>query len=210
MKYLTICDVEIPLVEGPIGVSCSGGADSSLLLYILMANIKEPIHVFTMAKNINFRTSAIVSGNVIEKCIQLTNNINVIHHTVYSEYQNIDNLFEYPTSLFEDKKINWLYTGLTANPPKDISNNFTTPEENTEQESRDADFKKEIFNFHYIRPFININKKTIKNIYQELGLFDTLFPETRSCEHVPDSIGYYEHCGQCWWCHERHWGFGKL
>ena len=67
--------------------------------------------------------------------------------------------------------------------------------------------------FDKVKKHINIIKDTIglptAKIYQELDLMETLFPVTRSCE-VTDKIEYYGHCGKCWWCEERHWGFGNV
>ncbi len=34
--------------DGPIGVGISGGADSAVLLYILMSNITHTIHIYNM------------------------------------------------------------------------------------------------------------------------------------------------------------------
>jgi 7-cyano-7-deazaguanine synthase in queuosine biosynthesis len=58
-----------------------------------------------------------------------------------------------------------------------------------------------------VRPFFNMNKKNISAKYAELGLLDTLFPITKSCEDRSILKG---HCGKCWWCLERKWAFGKL
>ena len=41
-----------------------------------------------------------------------------------------------------------------------------------------------------------------------LGL-GVLFPVTRSCE-LKGKLEYYGHCGKCWWCEERQWGFDQL
>lgn len=76
--------IRIPYRDGPKAVSCSGGADSSLMLYILMNQFRdETIHIYTLAKNANYRTTAIASSNVIERIINLTGNNNVTHHVQY-------------------------------------------------------------------------------------------------------------------------------
>jgi hypothetical protein len=54
---------------------------------------------------------------------------------------------------------------------------------------------------------------SLHDIYEKYNLMDTLYPVTRSCEWVsytnwPDPGN--NHCGKCWWCQERVWGFGKL
>ena len=70
---------------------------------------------------------------------------------------------------------------------------------------------------HYqIDPICHINKRDLALLYGQEGILDTVYPLTRSCEHV-----YWEedgtpnhptegHCGECWWCEERMWGFGRL
>jgi tRNA(Ile)-lysidine synthase TilS/MesJ len=52
---MRINNFNLELLEGPIGISCSGGADSSLLLYLLMKHSKEKIHIFTSVSNFKQR-----------------------------------------------------------------------------------------------------------------------------------------------------------
>lgn len=195
--------VSIP--EGSIGISCSGGTDSSLLLYILMANVTQPLHIFTLSNNLKGRSNAIVVPKVIEKCIQLTGNIDIIHHSYYAEDQTESTLFEIQREFLKNNIINCLFWAVTANPPSDVnfdSNNI---------EDRDPRITKDEITFNgYLRqPFVNKDKKTIAQIYKDLNLMDTLFPITRSCEEL-GKLEYYDHCGQCWWCKERSWGFGRV
>ena len=56
-------------------------------------------------------------------------------------------------------------------------------------------------------PLINHNKKSVAKLYKALGVLDTLYPVTRSCE-TDEHPG--SHCGKCWWCGERKWAFGYL
>lgn len=62
------------------------------------------------------------------------------------------------------------------------------------------------------RPIINFDKKGVAELYEKFNLMDTLFNETRSCEHwdKEKTNNFTTHCGECWWCDERKWGFGKL
>lgn len=202
MKIITISDVEIPIFEGPIGINFSGGADSSLLLYILMSNITDLIHIFTMASNLKGRSTAIVTSNLIEKMIQLTNNSNIEHHVKYVNEQTRTNITDLPTIFYKNNQIIKWYSGLTANPPED-----KVPK-NEESILRNPLEKRNIINGNKITPFTNINKKKIANLYVELGIMDSLFPLTRSCE-VKNRINYLGHCGECWWCKERKWGFSE-
>lgn len=66
--------------------------------------------------------------------------------------------------------------------------------------------------FDRITPFINTDKKGVADVYEQYGVTNTLFPVTRSCESddFEATRNLETHCGQCWFCLERIWGFGKL
>lgn len=207
-----ISDIDIPILDGPNGISFSGGTDSTLLLYILLKNTQDTLHVFSLAKNNNCRVTAIITPRVIEQIIRLTGNNNIIHHVSYNNVQNNKTLFNFSDKFLKDRLINYCYTGVTANPPKDIADNFTKPEDNKLQEIRNPLVKRSIFHplfDGYVMPFTNIDKKKIFNIYKELNILEDLFPYTFSCE-VENILDNTSHCGECWWCKERQWGFGKL
>ncbi len=208
MKILELSDnttVKIP--DGPVGISCSGGTDSSLLLYILMANCKDTIHIFTLSNNLKGRSNAVTVPKVIERCIQLTGNINLMHHSYYAEEQTKEDLFDIQYKYIKDGIIKNLFYAVTANPPSEVK--FSSGD--GEKELRDsATVRDEVaFDGHFFMPFANKNKKTISKIYQELGLMERLFPVTRSCE-AQGLLEYYDHCEKCWWCEERQWGFGRV
>lgn len=216
MNVFNVAGVDVPIVDGPKGICVSGGADSSILLYILLKNSIDPLYIFTLAKDLNGRATAITSANVIEKCIQLSNNSNVIHHVYYKPTQDNSQLFSVPTEFYNKDIIKGFYTGLTKNPPKDIGDSFCGADLNTEHNSRNPLIVKDTehtticgLNAKVFTPFINIDKRRIADMYKELWLMDNLYPLTRSCE-VVDRLQYYDHCGICWWCKERIWGFGKL
>ena len=207
MKTITIAGVEVRIYQGPVGIYVSGGADSALLLYLLMKYSTDTIHIFTCASKQKQFASARVSLRVIEKCVELTGNTNIVHHTHYVDYQTDEILFYPQKDYLHIGKINVLYTGITANPPLDVLKTFK--EETTENSERDPSIERSVYIEEqkiYI-PFTNINKQKIGSMYNELDLTDTLYSLTRSCESLELSEG---HCGECWWCQERHWGFGKL
>ena len=209
MKNIVIGNINIPVYEGNLGVMVSGGADSALLLYILLSNSKGTLYLFTTAKNKNGRSSAISSSLVIEKCIELTGNNNIIHNTQYTEYQNNEILYKLPFEYKNNGVISNIYSAVTANPPKDIADSFCGEEFNTEHSVRDPSVKRDIVCYDVICPFTNANKKEIAEMYKILNLTNTLFPITRSCEQLSDTA-ITHHCNSCWWCKEREWGFGKL
>ena len=84
---MRICNVEFELPNGPVGVLCSGGADSSLVLYLLMKYSEHPIHVLTMVNQKKHFTNLKVVNDVIRWCITHTKNINTTHTVKYVEEQ---------------------------------------------------------------------------------------------------------------------------
>ena len=50
LDYIDINGISIGLYkDGPVGIGLSGGADSAVLLFILMANISHTIHIYNMS-----------------------------------------------------------------------------------------------------------------------------------------------------------------
>ena len=126
------------------------------------------------------------------------------------------------------------YNGTTANPPRseklfyeDYHKGFDTPnvmghtectvEEASNLYERDPEVKRRESGTKagyrmWAIPFNNKDKKFIAELYKNLGVLDSLFPLTRSCEnnqhYLPDPNNE-KHCEKCWWCLERYWGFGR-
>jgi 7-cyano-7-deazaguanine synthase in queuosine biosynthesis len=208
MKRINLSnDTFVDIPDGPIGISCSGGVDSSLLLYILMANCTDTIHIFTLSNDRKGRANAVIVPKVIERCIQLTGNLNVMQHSYYAADQIENTLFDVPREYLKNKTISCIFFAITANPPADV----VFAAQGSEQSNRDPlTIKKEIeYDGFLYQPFVNKDKKTIADIYRQLNLMETLFPVTRSCEQI-GKLEYYDHCGKCWWCEERQWGFGRV
>jgi 7-cyano-7-deazaguanine synthase in queuosine biosynthesis len=106
---------------------------------------------------------------------------------------------------------------MNQNPPLEVTNTFV--DKNGSVVGGPTDDRKSIkpqwSEFPQIKifnPIINLNKKGIADLCKKFNLTETLFPITRSCEGLSpiETNNYTEHCGECWWCHERKWGFGKL
>jgi tRNA(Ile)-lysidine synthase TilS/MesJ len=58
MKTIKVNNLNFDIHNGPIGVALSGGADSAIMLYILMKFAPGPINVYTCAnhyKNVEIR-----------------------------------------------------------------------------------------------------------------------------------------------------------
>jgi 7-cyano-7-deazaguanine synthase in queuosine biosynthesis len=213
MNIVNIIDnLTITIADSPIGIMMSGGADSALLLYFLLKHSKNKIHIFTLANQQKRITTTHSSLNVVSKCAELTDNYNFVHHITYEKEQNIKNLFKTPGQFLNDSTIAFLYSGVTKNPPACVTDTFSA--ETTETSQRNPDVIREtLIHNNLFTPWTNIDKQYICKIYNHYDLIDNLYPLTRSCEWAPgwkvEDPGN-GHCGRCWWCEERNWGFNKL
>jgi hypothetical protein len=213
MKTITVAGVNIDIHNGPIAISASGGADSSILLYLLMKHATDTVHVISCADELlpNKLAPQVCTG-VIQRCIELTGNRNVRQHTFFIKEKS------YETWLLDTRKIakeiGILYTGVTLFPSDEELKLFT-------EYGDDYPLIKEVHSYRnpkkkqatyldrdrFYTPLSNINKKKIYEMYIEEGVLDSLYPVTRSCESPTLTSG---HCGHCWWCDERKWAFGRL
>jgi hypothetical protein len=74
--------------------------------------------------------------------------------------------------------------------------------------------------YKFIYPFMHSHKRYVAEEYKQANVMDSLFPLTYSCEDpenshkipldVVDNLREYSHCGQCWFCAERLYGFNRL
>jgi hypothetical protein len=205
---ISVNGTEIDLVDGPIGISLSGGTDSSLLLYLLMSKHRGQIHAFTMANDVKRRASSRYAQSVIERCMDLTDNRDVTHHVWYRQAYDVDDLHRTQKGYHLMGLFGLRYAAITADPPQEVTSLFES--KSFESFERDPTVIRPLYYRYGMEthvPFTNIDKLKIAGIYHHLGLMDSLFPVTRSCESTEIAEG---HCGRCWWCEERAWGFGRL
>jgi len=104
--------------------------------------------------------------------------------------------------------------GMTLNPPvlemQDMHQDFY----GISERSRDAGATRETLFAHPVdgnklyQPFGNVNKKFVADIYAQNDLMETLFPLTRSCVGTAiQTENFTLECHDCFWCHEKKWGF---
>lgn len=202
-------NITLDLYSKPVGICVSGGADSALLLYLLMLHKTSPLHIFTFAGENKKLKNPKASIDVISKVASVTNNYDFEQHILYGPYQTRENLSQLPLQYLESGQIDKVYTGRTKNPPAEVMATFH--DKNSENDERDPTVVRPFYSGSYYRPWTNLDKKDIAAIYRHYDLMDSLFPFTRSCEWLnPETHGDepdFEHCGKCWWCEERAWGF---
>jgi hypothetical protein len=223
MKTIKIVDVDIDIHDGPIGIGLSGGADSSLLFYILLKYSSGPVHVFSCGNGRTSNHEPISALKIINRCIALTGRRDIYFYAHWVEVKNINTGIN--RNILSQLKLPILYNGLTRPPPAGAIENFDNNGEcvggvdhgmtlPSYWNGKDSELFKRFFDLkieygeelNLYTPFININKKKIAELYKELKI-EHLYPATRSCESLIYDTG---HCGTCWWCKERIWGFGYL
>lgn len=202
-----------------IGIWCSGGADSSILLYCLALKIKNEkrnikIHPFSVRRQrpwnpvyaegvVDFIRST-VSDKIVQPITIYYPDIAFPDLTERLEFHYRDH------EHFKNNIIDINYNGITSNPPADSG----VPLEEA-QRVRDITAERPLIQtspLHYaIQPFFRVDKSFLYEIYKKYNLLDSLFPITRSCEGFKeDTDNWTKHCGRCWWCKERFWAFGRL
>jgi len=208
-----------------IGQWMSGGADSSLLAYLLCKEIRD------QKLNIKFQPLSVRRGRpnnpiyaegVVDFIKEDLNVDFILPHEVYyppledSEMTELKIFWERDSENFKNNMFQILYSGITCNPPD--SAGLPKNKERTRDEESDRPIESRNGIKHYINPFFQVNKKWEAEVYKDFGLLDTLFPLTYSCEgDAEDTKTHTWHCGntlpyerQCWWCQERMWAFGRL
>ena len=204
MKKISFDDFTIDIHDGPIGIIMSGGADSSLLFYILMKYATGPIHVFSCANGKTNNREPYGALNVINRCIELTGRKDIFFYSYWEDHKLLHNMIN--MSVVTQTDISIMYAGFTKPPPEGAIVDFDTTTTFGGVEVPGAIQVYYYKNDKLYYPFINTNKKGIADLYKKLDVED-LYSYTRSCESPTLLTG---HCGKCWWCKERIWAFGKL
>lgn len=215
-------NLEYHLFDGTTGINVSGGADSAILLYLTMKYSKSKLNILTLGNNQRYRRNVQAATAVIERCIQLTGNDNIIHHIHYTDVQSVDEIIKMIDYHRDQNEIDVMLGGMTQNPPEYVTDTFeldVTEDSRSPDTIRDPIIKLDSGKIVGFLPFVNLNKKVIAELYEKYDLMESLFPLTRSCEFDPTS-GFFHgrkivdpgmgHCGRCWWCQERKWAFGRL
>lgn len=219
--------IDVPEPYANVGIKMSGGADSSLLCYLLCKYKLEhrpdiklfPITAVNKVKPYQYH----YARKVIEFC-ENEFSIKFEEHTTSEPVEGnavlIREQEQLVDKLYSNKKIDCHFTGITSNPPMEICEQFTQQYPHlTRPTERDptSKLKDTVLGVSFIypspitfRPFANTDKRGIAELYKMFDLTDRLFPITKSCEFKTTDVDAL-HCGdKCWFCLERHWGFGRL
>ncbi len=178
-------DFLLPLDSKP-GLMLSGGADSSLLLWLLVKN-NFNLTTFTIERKHGELENS-------KKIVDWVNNYfkSSIPYPVMMQPESNDHSMHIRFALrkiFQKKLASHLYFGITQNPPVKLSGNVPI------RHSTD--------NEKLITPFWHLNKQHIIHLYKNFDIME-LFDITNSCQIYVD-----KHCGECFHCQERSWGLNN-
>ena len=201
----------------------SGGSDSAILAYML-AKYRHDFNpnlkfVFVSSVNRNLPYQYEFAKKVVEyidSVYPLGDYVHLHNENRGGEFYKQDqNTLTFPLhQQYNEKTLQWV--GITCNPPVNEMKKFgmytdervieRDPENNHNWVVHEQERAPGIYKFN--RPFINHDKRGVAELYTTLGVLDDLFPLTRSCEEPTHDFS--KHCGKCWFCLERKWGYGTL
>jgi len=220
-KFNQAIQLTMPKNVKTIGISMSGGADSSLLCYLLARQIKEekldvkisPITAKFSVRPWSYDVSRTVTG-FISSALDFDNwgdhwKFDVTEYECQTDARKeykFDTIVQF---LILNKKIDFFYSGKTKNPAQEIMNTFHDKQyqEDRQNPNQQSIQKSEIEHV----PYAMVDKRLVLSLYKDLDLLDTLFPLTRSCEGDRNiTNNFTTTCGKCWWCEERNWAYQEV
>ena len=215
-------NLKIPDGVRTIGVLMSGGADSSLLCYLLAKQIKEqnldviihPISArfavrpwsYDHAKQVvNFIASNLKCPKVFGKHYYF----NVPEDECKSDDEKKKHFTHITGFLFTNNIIDHLFSGKTKNPSQEVMNNFN---DQNPQLDRNDPTEKDIYKAPVETvAWAMVDKRLIVDQYKKYNLINSLLPLTRSCEgDAFITENFTKECGECWWCEEREWALKQI
>jgi hypothetical protein len=214
-------NIEEPIHVKKVSRKISGGADSAIVGYMLSKYVAEErpdIKIFPLTTN---HPKKPYQGVYASRIINFYKEIFGEHifgkhyiNTVDVMDTNEDYINAQTTNMekaYKNEKIQRNYSGITSNPPLDIIDTFRKPNgkliKGPVDDRNGKDFP--VYKNYSWKHLANIDKKGVAELYETLGVMETLFPLTRSCEAYAHESHYNidKHCEKCWFCMERFWGF---
>ena len=236
-EYKQVVDFDIAHDIDRILISCSGGADSAILFYILCDYLQKQnrtnvtVDMVSFSNDVKWRWNGRKAADIINYIIdKLAFKQFDTHHVHYIPVQESKYWHPVQRKFFQEFPNALVITGETCNPKPDAENKYLNDVELAALQKRalperniDSPNIKQIYSEHhhkkytsrFFAPFTHVDKRFVASMYSEYNVKDMFFL-TRSCENVPPSAdGYYKEfentpCQKCWWCLERKWAFGEF
>lgn len=206
--------VDIPNSYKRVGIKISGGADSAIVAYIVAryCSTERPgLSIVPITVNHEGKAYQEQYAKGIVKFLQAEfDNVEFLEHQIGycpegPQYVSVQDALV--QKLYDDNIIDCHYVGITRNPPSEVMDiiGWNGPAD----DRAPVDKLRPTVNGDHtsFKPLVNIDKKGVAELYDTLGVRNRLFPLTRSCEDFTDD--FTSHCGECWFCKERMWGFDE-
>jgi hypothetical protein len=201
-------EFDLPTHYKHVGMKISGGADSAIVAYMLakyVATERPDMRIVPITVNHEGKAyQEQYARGIVEHLKTVWGDIFLEHRVGYCPEgpQYISSQDALVNSLYSEGAIDCHYIGITKNPPSEVMDVIGW---NGPADVRDGTVPTVNGNMTSFKPLINIDKRGVAELYDNLNVRDTLFPLTRSCEDFTDDFS--SHCGECWFCKERMWGF---
>ena len=211
-------------------VKLSGGADSAIIYYAVCNTVKDTnTKIIVITLDTDFKDQYIAGAKRVIKIVKELTGVEPYEHitnTVEHSLENYDNGQHHLLEKVWEKygKNIPVYSGLTINPPYEemvdfFKNNADRLGIDFEQalghiNSRDTSRDNKLpYGENPGRLFGKTDKRGTAAAYKHYNMMEKLYPYTFSCESAPYEIGSDNmpiHCGHCFFCLERWWGFDRL
>jgi len=181
--------ITIPEQAEHINVLISGGADSTLLAYLVATQSNKPIvlHTLSPAKHVYQNVIVPILNYLDQRFERKFQVVNIRRQKLL-----IREAAEYILSVYPGVVLTGCNKVVTHFTPTVYIKGDTPP------------IRGEVSSENHIRPFINLDKIEILRIYQEHNILD-LLSLTQSC-----GLRKLKRCGGCYFCMERAWAVGAL
>lgn len=209
-------EIAIPTNVKNVGIKLSGGADSAIVCYMLAKHVVEErpdVSIYAITSNAEGKEYQVeFAKRVMAKVSELTGVMFAGHFTNLARTDNSENYTvdqdKLTASIYDKQIIEMHFAGITANPTPSEAPELYNDLSAMPSDDRSKQIEKRPYqNGQSYRPLINTDKRGVAELYRNLGVIDSLFPVTRSCEAF--TTNFSKHCGKCWFCRERYWGFGR-
>ena len=213
-----------------LAVMCSSGTDSTILLYLTALRFPDrkilPYHIEesqypkqkpALIKNINLLNQKLPNSNLLPLLSDYVDYCRIGSEWRLKAKEEPGELpprrygnegqakilanRHYIEQRFRDGSFDYLVSGATSNPPKEVLEELGCPYE----ERRSNRKAPRIFSTHY-DPFYHIHKGHIAELWKKYDIMD-LFNNTITCIEYREEIE--KPCKVCYFCSEKKWAFGK-
>ena len=211
----------------------SGGLDSAILFYIICKYYPEVEVLPATGKDLDLSGDSLCAKDIVSFMKEQFPDAKILQHSEYiykssdplwiKQSKELFNDFEFASvtglsthlqqtnglkKIREQTGISLFVNAVTANPPIEEMklHNFLNNSDRYRNTNNEATVTKTRLGGTMYKPWVNIDKRFIAHIYNKEKITQLLYPLTKSC--ISEYSTYENrHCGTCWWCKEREWGF---